>query len=156
MPYEFKFIKRVEFAETDMAGIMHFSNYFRYMEMAEHAFFRSLDLSIHAAFDDIHVGWPRVHAEADFIEPLRFEDEVEIHLLVVEKKQKTLSYRFIFRKLIAGVPDVVCAYGNSTTVCVGIDEKCRIAGSMPIPSLIAEKIQSAPFILIQEGQFNDG
>ena len=34
--------RRVEFAETDMAGQVHFSNFFRYMEAAEHAFFRSL------------------------------------------------------------------------------------------------------------------
>jgi len=46
MPYEFKLTRRVEFAETDMAGIMHYSNYFRFMETAEHAFFRSLGLSI--------------------------------------------------------------------------------------------------------------
>ena len=46
MPYEFKTIRRVEFSETDMAGIMHYSNYFRFMETAEHAFFRSLGLSI--------------------------------------------------------------------------------------------------------------
>lgn len=156
MPYEFKIIKRVEFAETDMVGIMHFSNYFRYMEMTEHAFFRSLDLSIHTTFDNTNVGWPRVHAEADFIKPLHFEDEVEIHLIVVEKKQKSLSYRFIFRKLIAGVPDDICAYGKSKAVCVVIDEKGRITGAIPIPALIAEKIQSAPPTLIQEQQFEDG
>ena len=46
MAYEFKAIRRVEFADTDMAGIMHYSNFFRFMETAEHAFFRSLGLSI--------------------------------------------------------------------------------------------------------------
>ncbi len=45
------------------------------------------------------VGWPRVHAECDYRQPLRFEDEVEIHLLVSEKKSKSLSYVFKFRKL---------------------------------------------------------
>ena len=35
MTYEFHNQHRVEFAETDMAGIVHFSNFFRYMEMAE-------------------------------------------------------------------------------------------------------------------------
>ena len=45
--YEFKIVREVEFSDTDMAGIMHFSNFFRFMEAAEHAFFRSLGLSIH-------------------------------------------------------------------------------------------------------------
>ena len=42
MAHAFTMQRRVEFAETDMAGILHFSNYFRFMESVEHAFFRSL------------------------------------------------------------------------------------------------------------------
>ena len=40
--FEFKLTRRIEFAETDMAGIVHFANFFRMMEATEHAFFRSL------------------------------------------------------------------------------------------------------------------
>src|SRR5713226_3868003 len=76
MACEFKMLHRVEFADTDMAGIIHFSSYFRYMEVTEHAFFRSLGLSI---VGDPAVGWPRVHVACDFKHPLRFEDEVEAH-----------------------------------------------------------------------------
>ena len=47
MPSEFKLTRRIEFAETDMAGIVHFANFFRMMESTEHAFFRSLGLTIH-------------------------------------------------------------------------------------------------------------
>ena len=46
MPYEFQLSRRVEFSDTDMAGIMHFSNFFRFMEAAETAFLRSLGLSV--------------------------------------------------------------------------------------------------------------
>ena len=38
--------RTVEFSETDMAGIVHYSNFFRYMESAEHAFFRALGFSV--------------------------------------------------------------------------------------------------------------
>ena len=42
-----RFVMRdiVQFSETDMAGIVHFSNFFRFMERTEHAFFRSLGLA---------------------------------------------------------------------------------------------------------------
>ena len=40
MPSEFKHTRRIEFAETDMAGIVHFANFFRMMETTEHEFFR--------------------------------------------------------------------------------------------------------------------
>ena len=82
MPSEFKVVRRVEFSETDMAGIVHYSNFFRYMESAEHAFFRALGFSIVTTATDPPVGWPRVHASCDYRQPLRFEDEVEIHMLV--------------------------------------------------------------------------
>src|SRR6266404_4217980 len=101
MAYEFKVVRRVEFSETDMAGIVHFSNFFRYMETAECGFFRSLGFSIVTQGVEPPVGWPRVHAECDYKQPLRFEDEVEIQMLVSRKRAKSLSYAFRFRKLNA-------------------------------------------------------
>ena len=46
MASSFQTHRRVEFCETDMAGIVHFSNFYKWMEQAEHEFFRSLGLSI--------------------------------------------------------------------------------------------------------------
>src|SRR5213078_989612 len=46
MPAVFRTTRRVEFADTDMAGIVHFANFFRYMESAEHEFLRSHGLSV--------------------------------------------------------------------------------------------------------------
>ncbi len=48
MAYEFKLTRQIDFAETDMAGIMHFSNFFRFMEAAETRIFSfawAVDLS---------------------------------------------------------------------------------------------------------------
>src|SRR5205814_4767543 len=98
MPYEFKITRRVEFSETDMAGIMHYSNFFRFMETAEHGFYRSLGFSAVMNKFEPPIGWPRVHAECDYKLPLRFEDLVEIHLLVREKKSKSITYDFRFRR----------------------------------------------------------
>ena len=80
MTYQFRQTRRVQFAETDLAGIVHFSNFYRYMEEAEHAFYRSLGFSVHDMPRDApgsKVGWPRVHASADFRNPLRFEEEFD-------------------------------------------------------------------------------
>jgi YbgC/YbaW family acyl-CoA thioester hydrolase len=144
MAFEFKFIKRVEFAETDAAGILHFSNYFRYMEMTEHAFFRSLGLSIYAGNPVPEIGWPRVHVECHYKEPLRFEDGVEIHLLIKEIKKKSITYKFIFRKIASGRPSTEIAWGRVTAVCINFDEHGRIAGATAIPSEIAGRIEKAP------------
>ncbi len=146
MSYEFKAIRRVEFSDTDMAGIMHYSNFFRYMETAEHAYFRSLGLSIARDKNDPSVGWPRVHAECDFKLPLRFEDEVEIHLLVSEKRSKSISYLFKFSKLNA-TPVMEVARGKLTVVSVAMGEDGKMS-ACSIPPSIADKIQVAPAELL--------
>ena len=142
MAYEFKITRRVEFSETDMAGIVHYSNFFRYMEAAEHAFFRSLGFSVVTRQVDPPVGWPRVHASCDFKQPLKFEDEVEVHMLVTEKKSKSLSYEFRFRKLNPP-PHLEVARGKLTVVCVTRDAHGKMSAA-PIPKPIADQIEVAP------------
>ena len=46
MPLKFTFTRRVQFFDTDMAGIVHFANFYRFMEEAEHEMFRSLGFKI--------------------------------------------------------------------------------------------------------------
>src|SRR5215472_7358805 len=98
MAYEHRIVREIEFHQTDMAGIMHFSQFLYLMEAAEHGFFRSLGISIDTK-DPEPLGWPRVHVECDFSYPLRFEDLVEVRLLVREKREKSLVYAFVLRKM---------------------------------------------------------
>ena len=141
MACEFKLTRQVEFSDTDVAGIMHFSNFFRFMEAAEHAFFRSLGTSIHGAGSEL--GWPRVHADCDFKHPLRFEDLVEIRLLVREKRKKSIVYTFIFRKLNEQ-PAREVARGTLAVACVQRDKRGGKMQGIPIPKAIADKIEIAP------------
>lgn len=134
----FTYIRRVEFADTDMAGIMHFSAIFRFMESAEHAFFRSLGYSVTLKDLDSSLGLPRVRAEADFRRPFRFEDEVEIELTVLEKRAKLLRYGFKLRKV--GDPErFVAAEGSITAVCVRRNADGKLA-SHELPAELAGKI----------------
>src|SRR5208337_4892737 len=118
MPYEFHCRQRVEFADTDMAGIVHFANFFRYMERAEHEFLRALGLSVHAVNGDDVVSWPRVNAECKYRVPLSFEDELDVHLLVREKRSKSVTYEFRFYR---EGDENLAAVGSITVVCVSID-----------------------------------
>jgi YbgC/YbaW family acyl-CoA thioester hydrolase len=143
MPYEFKMTRRVAFRETDVAGIVHFSHFFAWMEDGEHAFFRSLGLSIHEGKEAQHVGWPRVTAKCEYKAPLRFEDEAEIHLLVKEKRDKSLTYQFRISR-IEGEQRVESAIGEITAVCVAWDEQSGKMKAVSIPDKIAGQIEVAP------------
>jgi YbgC/YbaW family acyl-CoA thioester hydrolase len=141
--FEFKLIRQVEFAETDLAGIMHYSNFFRFMEAAEHAFFRSLGFSIHEVDQYENIGWPRVHATCNFSHPLRFEDLVEIHLKVKEKKEKTLAYSFKFYLVNEDLKNEV-AEGELVVACVSRNKSNGSMTSIPIPERIFREINVAP------------
>lgn len=142
MPSRFQYQRRVSFAETDLAGIVHFSNFYRYMEDCEHAFYRSLGYSVHAMDDGDGgtVGWPRVHSECDFRQPLRFEDEFEVELEISEVRAKTVNYAFRFRRLseTGGPSSDLLAEGKMVVVCV------RFGGegmrSVEIPESIRERL----------------
>src|SRR3982750_3518736 len=92
----FLYRRRVQFAETDMAGIVHFSRYFRYMEEAEHALWRAAGMSI-APADPQH-GWPRVAAAFDYKRPLRFEDELVVLVRITAVSRRTIRYGFELRR----------------------------------------------------------
>ena len=141
MPHDFKLTRRVEFAETDMAGIVHFSNFFRMMEATEHAFFRSLGFTIHGHDQGSTTGWPRVSASCDYLRPLRFDDEVEIHLLVAEVRNRSIRYQFVFREHGS---DAVIARGCVAAVCATVDKHTGKLVPLPIPDAVRAQISVAP------------
>lgn len=96
MPH-FQTTRRVEFHDTDLAGIIHFSSYFLFMEEAEHELFRSLGLRIHGYFPDGTVyGWPRVSATANFSAPAYYDDVLDVRLTLLRRGVRSLTIRYEF------------------------------------------------------------
>lgn len=147
MPYEYTLSHRIEFSETDMAGIVHFSNFYRLMENAEHAFFRSLGHSIHDEYDGIHIGWPRVSAACDFLAPLKFEEIVEVQLLVAEVRNRAIRYAVRFWKM-DGDSRTEVARGTMTSVCATLDKVNGKLAATSIPAELRDLIQPAPAELL--------
>jgi acyl-CoA thioester hydrolase len=148
MAHRFEYRDRVQFSDTDAAGIVHFSNFYRYMERAEHAFLRSVGLSVmekHSAVPDAErVGWPRVHASCDFFAPLGFEEEFTTELLVEEVRNKVV--RYLFRMWKAG--QVLAAEGRITAACVQRDPATRQMKAVPIPERYRSVMEAAPAELL--------
>jgi len=143
MPSSFIQPRTVEFSETDMAGIVHFSNFFRWMESAEHAFFRSMGLSVHGHTDAGMYGWARVHAECDYRAPLRYQDEVEVQVLVREKRPSAITYVHVFTRTTPGDREEV-ARGSITAVCVGRAQGEERMRAVPMPDDVARLVEVAP------------
>jgi acyl-CoA thioester hydrolase len=95
-----------------MAGLVHFSVFFRYMEEAEHALWRAAGLTIATLGEE--VGFPRVSASFDFHAPLHFEDEFEVWIRIAALTKRTMRYTSVLTK-----GDTKIATGSHTIACVG-------------------------------------
>ena len=117
--------RRVEFSETDSAGIAHFSSFMIYMEQAEHAFLRHLGLGVFAdQGNGWHLSWPRVHVECDYKGSAKFEDELDIQVSVLKLGRKSLTYQFAFHKEGQQI-----GLGKTVAVC------CRVKQGEPLESV---------------------
>lgn len=131
----FTLMRRIQFAETDLACVLHFSNYFRLMEEVEHAFFRSLGFSVVTDVGGVTVSWPRVCATCEYRAPLRFEDEVELRLSIVRIGTKSLSFEVEFfsegqNKATGRITAICCATGPNGSFT-----------SIPIPDVLRTKLE---------------
>lgn len=145
MPSEFRLLRTVEFCETDMAGIMHFSNFFLWMEACETGFYRSLGLPLISFLAGDVVAWPRASVSCTYKAPLRFNDTAEVRLLVKEVRSKAVVYQFQFRKADAEgrvLPEVI-AQGEVAAVCVSAGQDGRMV-AQAIPADVRAKIEVAP------------
>ena len=133
MPTEYRLTRRVQFYETDTAGIVHFSWFYRYMEEAEHALWRQAGLSI--APPGAEIGFPRVAATFDFHRPLRFEDEFEVRLTIEEIADKTIRYAAAVTK-----GDTAIATGSLTIACVR-KRPGEPLKAIPIPADITARLR---------------
>jgi YbgC/YbaW family acyl-CoA thioester hydrolase len=132
----FRTTRRVEFVDTDMAQIVHFSNFFRFMESAEIDFLNGLGLSVSMQTEGgKRIGFPRVSASCDYFKPARFLDVVEITVRVETLGAKSITYQFEFFK--AGE---LLARGQITAVCCRTLPDNRLE-SMEIPPNIRQKLQ---------------
>ncbi len=125
----------VEFHETDMAGIVHFSNFFRYMEKCEHALARSIDPGLDFLTPTPESAWPRVHASCDYRQPARFGEELSIRQFVVDVRRSSVRYRF---EILRG--ETLLA--ESQLVIAHVKREGDRFVATPLPEPIREKLQA--------------
>ena len=134
---EFKTRRRIEFSDTDMGGIAHFSRFFVFMETAEHELLNAIGTSVHVMVDGDAIGWPRVSATCEYLSPARFGDVLDIHVKVLRKGSKSMTYGF---EISHGERAV--ARGKITSVCCVLNDPNGVR-AIPIPAFIADRLEEA-------------
>ena len=129
---------RIEWHDTDAAGIAHFTSFFRYMEETEHAFLRSLGFSVLMQDETGRYSWPRVSVGCDYTGAVRFDDVLDVALSIKRLGEKSVSYAFYMTH--DGRP---VAEGKSVAVY------CRLSDENPprsyqIPAAMVEQL--SPYV----------
>lgn len=134
LPPVFIYRRRIDFADTDVGGIVHFSRYLVFMEAAEHEMLRARDLDVHFEHDGRVIGWPRVEASCRYEKPARFGDEIEVEVRVERRGERSMRYGFRILR-----DEELLAEGHMTSVCCILSSN-RPPEAIPIPAFLLEKL----------------
>src|SRR3954469_12448466 len=99
--------RRIEWMDTDAAGIYHWTTVFRLAEAAEAALHTALGIA-----DFTFGATPRVAVQATFARALRFNDPVEVRLAVERVGHTSVEYRLAIES------DAGTAAEGSVTSCL--------------------------------------
>lgn len=131
----FKHSFRVHWVDTDTAGVMHFSNFFRYFEACEEEFYRSLSLPLTEIQDRLGVLLPRVEVHCQYKAACRFDELIDVTLKVREVQDKTIIYDF---QIIRQSDGKLAAEGF--VKCIAVNSEWK---AIPLPAEVARTVRNS-------------
>jgi len=134
---EFRTTRRVEFADADMGGIVHFARYLVFMETAEHEFLRSLGSDAFATRDGRTIGWPRVEVSCQYLSPAHYGDVLDIHLRIARKGRTSLTYA-----ITISTDSRLVARGRMSSVCCIMNDGEGLE-SISMPESLSHRIETS-------------
>ncbi len=116
---------KVRMHDTDMAGILYFPRQFRFAHDALEDFVESQGYSFDKIFHHGNFVFVIVHAEADYLSPLRVGDKLQIHVTVDHVGQSSFTMAYGIYKEDGTLT------GKAKTVHVTLERKARTKVHIP-------------------------
>jgi acyl-CoA thioester hydrolase len=142
--------RRLQFAETDAAGVAHFSKLSTFVEEAEHDFFR------HCGLDPFPPGegWPRLALNMEFLAPCRFGDELLVSLSGFALGRATLRYDFSAHLLVEDAATTEIFRG-SMKICHAVRTQSGVTPSLQAAEIPPATRQALGFSTIEVAEIPD-
>ena len=115
------FIKKVQvrFDDVDFARVVYFPKLFGYCHQVFEDFFaEAVGVPYAQMLQKRKVGYPSVHAEADFKHPLRFGDVARISMETIKLSSKSITNRY---QLFINDSATLCSEVEIVTVPIDMD-----------------------------------
>jgi acyl-CoA thioesterase FadM len=119
--------RRITFADTDAAGVAHFSRLASIVEEAIHAFFLKREIPVF----DASTAWPIVSLVINYSAPLKFGDHVRIVLAVQKIGASSLTWAFEVYKT-----------GCDTPAFHGTLTQCHLTPETGRPAVITDQVRA--------------
>jgi 4-hydroxybenzoyl-CoA thioesterase len=85
---------QVRFGDVDHAGIVYYPQFFIYFHEAFEDFFDSNGFAYHVMLNQRRIGFPTVHIETDYTQPLRYGDALDLELSVPRLGARSATFRY--------------------------------------------------------------
>ncbi len=122
----------VQWGDVDLAGVVYFPHFFRYVDIAEAEFYHSLGPTVLELEESLGIRLPRVEATCRFLKPARFCDRLSVTLEIEQFGAKTVRYLFDVKR-----GDEAIAEGHLVIATVSIADFKAI----PLPQKLRELLQ---------------
>lgn len=111
-----RFELRVYYEDTDLAGIVYYANYLKFIERGRSEFLRSLGVDQSALRDERGIVFAVRRVEADYLRPGHFDD----HLCVTTLPRKLTGARIVLNQAVLRGEETLFS-AVVTIVCLGAD-----------------------------------
>jgi acyl-CoA thioester hydrolase len=136
--FTFKWSVRVYYEDTDAGGVVYYANYLRYFERCRTEWLRALGIDQSALARDQGLQFVVARIEAEYRQPARLDDELEIHACA-----RQVGHCSILFEQFAQRGDHLLARAQVTVACVDahrrrparLPEALRARIRQPTPSL---------------------
>ncbi len=111
---------KVCFGDIDNAGIVYYPRFVHYFHVALEEFFTTeLRIDYAKMYQKHRIAFPTVHLEADFRRRLKYGDQIDVEVMVLNIGHTSIKWGYTVYKF--GEPDAEVVEGNNVTVCMNMD-----------------------------------
>ncbi|MFN2528142.1 MAG: acyl-CoA thioesterase [Candidatus Baltobacteraceae bacterium] len=124
---------RVRWSDVDIAGIIYFGAYVRFVELAETELFRALGFPYGEMFEMLDIWLPRVHLDFDFFAPALMDDELVLKTHIAKLGSSSITLRMTVHNARAEEVDAA-----ATLVVAAVDRATM--KSKPLPAELRDAL----------------
>lgn len=111
--------EKVRFVETDMMGVVHHSNYFRWFEMGRVEYLRQAGISLWDLMND-GIVFPITNVDCQYRNPARFDDYILIETTMEELSRAKMAFSY---RVVKESDGSLLATGHTQNVFTGEHNK---------------------------------